>query len=115
MRMLLRNHGWLIALIVGVLVHGCEVAAQGLPGPAAEGWFVLMALDPSIQRCTAHVLPSSQRGKSKIGNLRVSKRFGPYATMQLALEDLQTAGWTCSVDVACPACGGVFCLADIGC
>src|ERR1700722_19097857 len=45
--MLVRNPGWLIALIVGLLVHSCEVAAQGLPGPAAEGWFVLMAPNPS--------------------------------------------------------------------
>ena len=105
-----------------------EATAQGLPGPAASGWYVLMFVNPSggqtvgysyVARCTAAVVPSSEGNGAAFGAgaLHLTKRFGPYSTQQAGLQALVSAGWFCQSDVtgACNGCRGTFCTADVGC
>ena len=127
---LLKCFAKVVAITVALILFAeVQAGAQALPGPASEGWFVLMGRykkemkHASIDTCIAHLVPSIRKDLERIRvlspppfeDLAVTRRFGPFPTEDAALEALKAAGWDCGMKGVSIVTPDTICSASSGC
>ena len=92
--------GVILTALAGVVSLTSFATAQQLPGPAANGWFVLIGPTPKENgsaNCMAIVVPESDlKGESWrkiVQNFKPQSTFGPYAAVRDATTGLMQSGW----------------------
>jgi hypothetical protein len=95
--------------LVFVMALPVLLFAQALPGPAQEGWFVVIGTNTFAihdgtfdrsQACLAMVLPAAELKELPMEKARIPvRKFGPYSSAQAATSALMNAGWVRNGDV----------------